>query len=86
MLEIQTDKQGNATLQDVIQAFNDDEKNEYIVSLATIATIKGDIPDATNKNEIYVIYKKYQFKIDKNLIVTIVGEGNIEDDDKGEQK
>ena len=81
ILEIELNKKGGATLQDVVNYFNKDKENEYIISLNKIASIKGEIPDVTQAKEIYVIYKKYQFKIDNNLNVAFVDDAsNVESD------
>ncbi len=74
VLQVQTDKHGLATLQDLVNAFNLDSENEYIVSLSQIENITGEVPNVENSSEIYVIYKNFQFKIDSNLEVTFVQE------------
>lgn len=73
VMGVQTEKQGLATLQDVVEALKVDTEYEYVVSLEKIATIKGTVPDASNATEIYVIHKDYQFKIDDNLKISVVG-------------
>lgn len=76
--EIQTEKRGNATLKDVVEYFKNDGENEYILSLTLISSIKGDIPDVSNANELYVIYKGYQFKIKSNLEIEIIDKAENE--------
>ena len=87
VLEVQTEKDGNATLKDVIDSLNEDEQNLYKVYLET-ATIVGDIPTITEETEkVYVDYKNYKFKIDNKLIVTFAGEseGSMENPDDEEK-
>ena len=75
VMEVQTDKKGNATLRDVIEKLKNDVDNEYEVS-EKIATLIGEIPDINDDTtEIYVEYKGYQFKIDGNMNVEFVKNG-----------
>ena len=71
VFQVQVDKQGAATFQDIIDKLDSDIENEYMLS-TELATINGKIPDLTDKSELYVKYKKYWFKIDLNLEVTII--------------
>ena len=72
ILETQTEKEGNATLEDVVNTLKNDTNNDYIISLTKIATINGEIPNIVNATEIFVIYKKYQFKIDRSLTIRLI--------------
>ncbi len=78
---VNINKNGNATLEDVVNYFKEDTEYEYIISSKQISSIKGDIPDISQVNEIYVIYKNYQFKIDNNLIITCIGYFNYNKND-----
>ena len=79
VFQVQVDKQGAATFQDIIDKLDSDIENEYMLS-TELATINGKIPDLTDKSELYVKYKKYWFKIDLNLEVTIIDSSiNIEE-------
>ena len=78
--EVKIDKRGKATLQDLVEAFDEDAINEYIVALSEIATINSEKPDASSASKIYVIYKKYQFEIDLNFNVRFVKKVDAEED------
>lgn len=70
VLEIQSDKKGDATLQDVESELKND-KSTYIIN--------------NINREMYITYKKYQFKIDSNLNVRLVDEvtdNNVNSDTK----
>ena len=76
--EIQAEKEGKATLEELIEYLKNDIEIEYTVSLTEItASLTGDVTigDAT---EIYVVYNKYQFKIDKNLKSQYVSKVDVE--------
>lgn len=74
-VEVQIEKKGKGTLKDLVEYLENDNENEYIISLERIASLKypiiGDIDTA---KEIFVIYKDYQFKIDDALNVEFAGE------------
>ena len=72
VLEVQSEKNGNANLKDVVNKMNDDNQNEYIVSLSKISKINGNIPNVENAEQIYVLYKNYNFKIDNKLVVYLL--------------
>ena len=84
IINVQAEKNGNATLLDIINEFKQDKENEYIISLEPIASIKGDIPDVSNTEKIYVLYKDFQFEIDKNLNVYVVS--NVDKTDESVQE
>ena len=69
---VEIEKQGNATLTDIVDALDKDSENEYTVSLEQTSSINGKIPDLSNAEKIYVTYKKFEFEIDKNLNVYFV--------------
>ena len=86
IINVQAEKEGNATLLDIVNEFKQDKENEYIISLEPIASIKGDIPDVSNAEKIYILYKNFQFEIDKNLIVNVVNKiKNEEEKDDDEE-
>ena len=86
IINVQTEKEGNATLLDIVNEFKQDKENEYIIYLKPIASIKGDIPDVSNAEKIYILYKNFQFEIDKNLIVNVVNKiKNEEEKDDDEE-
>ena len=93
IMEVQIDKKGDATLQDIIDALQSDTENSYTVS-TELATITGATPDLTNKSELYILYKDYWFKINSKLEVSFVkdsdsNDNNIEgneEDEKEEEK
>ena len=70
--EIQIEKKGEATLEDVVEGLNNDPDNEYIISLNEVAQINGIIPNVAGKSEIFVIYKNIEFKITSELEVILV--------------
>jgi Tfp pilus assembly protein PilE len=75
IVNVQIEKKGEATLNDLIEAFKADNENEYIINLTKIASIKGEIPSITSETqEIFVIYKGYEFRIDNNLKVTFISD------------
>lgn len=74
VLEVQADKQGSAILQDVVNDLYYDNEKQYIISLTQTPDESMEIPDVSNSNEIYVIYKNYQFKIDSDLNVLLFAE------------
>lgn len=82
IMEVQTQKNGNANLEDIITYFKNDNENEYIISLNSISSINGEIPNVEDAKEIYVIYKKYQFKIDANLNVEFIDKYTKNDDNE----
>lgn len=74
--QLQIEKNGQATLQDVVDYLSDDEEITYFVSIDKVASIAGqtEIGDA---NEVYVVYKSYQLKIKKNLNVEYVSKVDV---------
>lgn len=69
VMEVQTEKNGNATLVDFVQYLSKDENEIYIISLTKTASIQGEIPDLTNAKIIYVTYKNVECKVDEFLNV-----------------
>lgn len=69
VMEVQTEKNGNATLVDFVQYLSKDENEIYIISLTKTASIQGEIPDLTNVKIIYVTYKNVECKVDEFLNV-----------------
>ena len=72
VLELQIEKKGVATLQDVVNKLQEDVDNEYKIYLeeSSAGDTVTEITDDTK--EIYVTYKGFQFKIDNKLDVTSV--------------
>lgn len=80
---INLDKQGEATFEDIIKGLNEDEENLYTIyfdSKTSKISNQGDIIEADigdnslsdkleNKDEIYIVYKGYEFKINKELSI-----------------
>jgi len=70
--EIQLQKQGSATLQNVVDILKSEEDMDYIISLEEIVSL-GEITSITevetigDATEIYVVYKIYQFKVNDRL-------------------
>ncbi len=88
IMEVQIDKKGDATLQDIIDALKSDTENSYTVS-TELATITGTLPDLADKTELYILYKDYWFKINSKLEVSFVkdaesSDNNIEEDKEEE--
>ena len=75
VIDIQIQKQGEATLQDIVDNLKSDTENEYIISLTQIINPSEveEVTDVSNNTEIYVIYKNYQFKIDDKKEITLIG-------------
>lgn len=69
VMDVQTQKEGKATLKDFVEYLDKDEEETYIISLTKTASIQGDIPDLNNVKEIYVTYKNVECKIDEFLRV-----------------
>lgn len=86
VLEVQTEKGGNASLKDVIEALKNDKDNEYEIytELDSSNGYKLDITDDTQ--QIYVNYKKYKFKIDNKLIVTFLNSDKETEEDSEKQQ
>lgn len=79
-MEVQTKKNGEATLSDIVEELANDENYEYIVSLESVASINGNIPDVSNAEKIYVTYKGFEFEIDAELNVKLVGKNETNGD------
>ena len=70
--ELQTEKNGNATLEELVEYLKEDTNINYTISLTEVtASVSSDII-VGDANEIYVVYKIYQFRIDKKLETTFV--------------
>ena len=79
--ELQTEKQGTATLNDLVDILKNETDMDYIVSLTEIASITG-VDAIGDAKEIYVVYKIYQFRVDEKLnteFISIV-ENHTEED------
>ena len=63
---LQAEKQGTAILQDLVDVLKNEEDMNYIVSLEEIASITG-VDTIGDVDEIYVVYKIYQFRVDDTL-------------------
>ena len=64
--ELQTEKQGTATLNDLVDILKNETDMDYIVSLTQIASITG-VDAIGDAKEIYIVYKIYQFRVDEKL-------------------
>ena len=82
IMQVQTDKEGMATLTDIVEELKNNGQYTYIIKYNQTAmlsdngdiTSTSDIKEAlTNKEEIYVTHKGYEFKITKGLQVAYVG-------------
>ena len=74
IIEVQADKNGNATLSDFVEYLQNDTSTEYIISLTQTSSIKGTLPEGVNSAEkIYVTYNGFEFEITKNFQITLVG-------------
>ena len=80
VMEVQTKKNGEATLSDIVEELANDENYEYIVSLESVASINGNIPDVSNAEKIYVTYKGFKFEINAELNVKLVGKNETNGD------
>ena len=69
VMEVQTEKEGSATLIDFVQYLSKDDNETYVISLTKTASIQGEIPDLTNAKMIYVTYKNVECKVDEFLNV-----------------
>ncbi len=85
IMEVQIDKKGEATLQDIIDALESDTENSYTVS-TELATITGELPDLADKMELYILYKDYWFKVNSKLEVTFVKDSDSNDNNVEENK
>ena len=83
IMEVQIDKKGDATLQDIIEALESDTKNNYMVS-TELATITNTMPNLADKTELYVLYKDYWFKINSKLEVSFVKDSDSNDNNSEE--
>ena len=80
--EIQAEKEGKATLEELVEYLKDDPNIDYTVALNEItASLTSDIT-VGDANEIYVVYNSYQFKVKKNMKVEYISKVtvSIEDD------
>lgn len=76
--ELQAEKKGKATLEELVEYLKDDPNIDYTVSLTEItASLTSDII-VEDAEEIYVVYNKYQFKIKKNLEVQYISRVEID--------
>lgn len=69
-MEIQTSKEGNATLQDYADYLKNDNNN-YLYS-NDLKIVSSDIPDLTRKTEFYIKNKGYWFKVDDKLNINYI--------------
>ncbi len=82
IMQVQTDKEGVATLTDIVEELKNNKEYTYIIKYNQTAILSdnGDITSTSNikealidKEEIYVTHKGYEFKITKGLQVAYVG-------------
>lgn len=79
IIEVQAEKNGNATLQDFVEYLQNDTTATYTISLEKTSNINGTLPDGIDtKDEIYVKYNGFEFKVSKNLTVELVGGNETE--------
>ena len=65
------EKNGEASLQDIVDYLAEDNNITYYISLEPIGLVVGKTKIGTAK-EIYVVYNRYQFKIDENKKVEFI--------------
>ena len=70
--EIQVERIEQASLKDIAISLKNDTENKYIVSVDSDSNENSEDEQFENINKIYVIYKNYQFEIDKNLEILII--------------
>lgn len=76
-------KQGEATLQDVVDALDEDEKYEYEIILGEEATIKGGKTTVGNAKSIIVVYQNFKYSITSDLrVVALDVGGTIDETDR----
>ena len=63
--EIQVERIEQASLKDIAISLKNDTENKYIVSVDSDSNENSEDEQFENINKIYVIYKNYQFEIDK---------------------
>ena len=83
VLEVQSNKNKMATLEDVVDYLNNDNENNYIIKLSPEGEEIESSKDVLNAKEIFVIYKNYKFKIDNDLIVTFFKDSNNDEENNG---
>ena len=92
IMDVQTIKGGEATLQDIVEVLKDDKQYTYIVNLEKTAFLsnEGEIvsdSDITGKitndvTSIRVIHKGYEFEINNNLKVSYIGSKGVQQEKK----
>lgn len=81
--EVQIEKEGNATLQDLVNYLDEDKENNYVISLTKTAKVTG-VTNVGEVTEIYVLYKGYEFKISGNLKIEFEGKSASSGNASGE--
>lgn len=75
------EKNGEATLQDIVDGLDEDEKYEYEIILEKSSKIKGDKPTVGNIQSIIVSYKNLKYRITSDLKVIALNMDNIDSTD-----
>ena len=83
--KLQIEKQGSATLQDVVDMLKNETDMDYVVSLEEIASVTG-VEVIGEVEEIYVVYKIYQFKINNTLETEFISIIDHKDDDADDEE
>ena len=84
VLDIQTEKNGQATLKDIIEKLL--KSDEYSLFMPDNTKIENANQDFSNSDFIYVNYKGYKFKIDDKLVVELVGKIESSDENNYTQE
>ena len=84
VLDIQTEKNGQATLKDIIEELL--KFDEYSLFMPDNTKIENANQDFSNLDFIYVNYKGYKFKIDDKLVVELVGKIESSDENNYTQE
>ncbi len=79
------EKSGKATLQDIIDGLDEDEKYEYEIMLGESSKIKGDKPTIGNIQSIIVVYNDLKYRITSDLNVTSLNTGEIIESNNSEK-
>ncbi len=69
--EKSVEKEGKATLQDVVDGLDEDEKYEYEIILGEEAKIKGKKPTIENVNSITIVYRNFKFILTSDLKLAV---------------
>lgn len=77
--EKNVEKQGNATLQDIVDGLDEDEKYEYEIILKEEAKIKGEKPIIGDTKSIIIVYKNLRFILTSDLKLSAMSRNQTTD-------